>query len=63
MAKCRRDPVEVLHESVRANHEILKGLNGGSKKVRKQKEKSDQTIGQILNKRAPHLMGGSEFCI
>jgi len=35
MAKCRRDPVEVLHESVRANHEILKGLNGGSKKVRK----------------------------
>jgi hypothetical protein len=35
MAKCHRDPVEVLHESMRDNHAILKGLNGGSKKIRK----------------------------
>jgi hypothetical protein len=35
MAKCHRDPLEVLHESMRDNHEILKGLNGGSKKIRK----------------------------
>jgi hypothetical protein len=35
MAKRHRDPIEVLHESMRDNHEILKGLNGGSKKIRK----------------------------
>lgn len=35
MAKSDRDPIKVLHESMRDNHEILKGLNGGSKKTRK----------------------------
>jgi hypothetical protein len=34
MAKCRKDPIKVLDESIRDNHEILKGLSGGSKKVR-----------------------------
>jgi hypothetical protein len=35
MARCHKDPIQVLHESMRENHEVLKGLNGGSKKVRK----------------------------
>jgi hypothetical protein len=35
MAKSHRDPIEVLHESIRENYEVLKGLNGGSKKARK----------------------------
>jgi hypothetical protein len=35
MAKHRKDPIQVLHESMRDNHAILKGLNGGSKKKRK----------------------------
>ena len=35
MARCRKDPIQVLHESMRENREVLKGLNGGSKKVKK----------------------------
>jgi len=36
MAKCRKDPVAVLHESIRENYVVLKGLNGGSKRKKKQ---------------------------
>jgi hypothetical protein len=35
MAKCRKDPVAVLHESIRENYAVLKGLNGGSKRKKK----------------------------
>lgn len=35
MAKSRKDPIKVLHDSIRDNYEILKGLNGGSKKLKK----------------------------
>lgn len=35
MPKCHKDPIQVLHESIRDNHAVLQGLNGGSKKIRK----------------------------
>jgi hypothetical protein len=36
MVKRLKNPVKVLNESIRVNYDVLKGLNGGSKKTRKQ---------------------------